>query len=204
MKITKIASQVKRADRFSIFVDEKYSFSLSADQLLAQKLAVGDELAASDVKKLKQLSADDKIYNAALNYIAIRQRSRWEIESYLARKKASPELASDIIAGLEKLGLINDEQFARAWIENRKLLNPRSHRKLVAELRSKRVPDEIITEVLEKNTEEEREILKLLVERKRHQTKYKDDLKLAQYLSRQGFNYDDIKSVLSENNSDIS
>ncbi len=199
MKITKIASQVKNASRYSIFVDEKYSFSLSADQLLEQRIAVGDELAANEVKKLKKLSADDKIYNAALNYIAIRPRSRWEIESYLARKKASPELAEQIIKKLEKLDLINDEAFARAWIENRKLLNPRSHRKLVAELRAKRISDEVITKVLEKNAEEEREILKLLVERKRHQTKYKDDLKLAQYLSRQGFNYEDIKQILYEN-----
>lgn len=199
MKITKIAAQVKRPDRYSVFVDEKYSFSLSADQLLAQRLAVGDELEAADVKRLKKLSADDKIYNAALNYIAIRPRSRWEIESYLARKKAEPELAAQIIKKLENLDLINDESFARAWIENRKLLNPRSHRKLVAELRAKRVPDSVITKVLEKNSQEEREILKMLVEKKRQQTKYKDDLKLAQYLSRQGFNYDDIKQILYEN-----
>lgn len=198
MKITKIAAQVKRLGRYSIFVDEKYSFSLSADQLLAQKLAVGDELDASEVKKLKKLSADDKIYNAALNYLAIRPRSRWEIETYLARKNAEPALAASVIERLERQKLIDDEAFARIWIENRKLLNPRSHRKLVAELRAKRVPDEVITRVLEKNTDEEREILKMLVERKRGQSKYQDDQKLAQYLSRQGFNYSDIKEILSE------
>lgn len=196
MKITKIAAQVKRADRYSVFVDEKYAFSLSADQLLEQKLAAGDELDSSEVKKLKKLSADDKIYNAALNYLAIRPRSRWEIETYLSRKKAEPELVASIIEKLENQRLIDDEAFARAWIENRKLLNPRSHRKLVAELRAKRVPDETIAKVLEKNTEEEREILKMLVEKKRQQTKYKDDQKLAQYLARQGFNYDDIKQIL--------
>lgn len=198
-KITKIASQVKKADRYSIFVDEKYSFSLSADQLLAQKLAVGDELEAGDVKKLKKLSADDKIYNASLNYIAIRPRSAWEVEDYLRRKKAEPELAASIINKLEKLDLINDEAFARAWIENRKLLSPRSHRKLVAELKAKRVPDSVITKVVQKDTEEERETLRLLVAKKRGQSSYKDDLKLAQYLARQGFNYDDIKSALDGN-----
>lgn len=202
MKITKIASQVKRADRYSIFVDDKYSFSLSADQLLEQKLAVGDELAASEVKRLKKLSTDDKFYNAALNFIAIRPRSAWEIETYLARKKANPELAESIIKKLEKLDLINDEAFARAWIENRRLLNPRSHRKLVSELKAKRVPDAVIAKVLQKDTEEERQILKMLVAKKRQQSKYKDDLKLAQFLARQGFNYDDIKQVLADEESE--
>lgn len=196
MKITKISAQVKRPDRFSIFVDEKYSFSLSANQLLEQKLASGDELTEAELKRLKKLSDDDKIYAAALNYIAIRQRSRWEIETYLSRKKADQQLSTQIIEKLENLKLVNDEAFAKAWIENRKLLNPRSYRKLVAELKAKHVPDEIITKVLKKDTEEEREILKMLIAKKRQQTKYKDDLKLAQFLARQGFNYDDIKSLL--------
>lgn len=196
MKITKISAQVKRPDRFSIFVDEKYSFSLSANQLLEQKLASGDELTENELKRLKKLSDDDKIYAAALSYIAIRQRSRWEIETYLSRKKADQQLSAQIIEKLENLKLVNDEAFARAWIENRKLLNPRSYRKLVAELKAKHVPDEIITKVLKKDTEDEREILKMLIAKKRQQTKYKDDLKLAQFLARQGFNYDDIKSLL--------
>lgn len=196
MKITAIKQQQKRTDRFSIFVDDKYAFSFTGSELLEQKLAVGDELDASEVKKLKKLAADDKIYHATLNYIAIRPRSRWEIEAYLARKQASPELVISIIKKLEKLDLINDEIFARIWIENRKLLNPRSHRKLVSELRAKRVPDETIAKVLQKDAEEEREILRILVERKRHQSKYKDDLRLTQYLSRQGFSYSDIKDVL--------
>lgn len=198
MKVTSIKQQVKRAGRYSIFVDEKYAFSLSDDKLLEQKLAVGDELEASAVKKLKQLSADDKIYNASLNYIAIRPRSRWEIDSYLKRKGASSPLVDQIIKKLEKLDLINDEAFASAWIRNRKLLNPRSHRKLVVELKAKRVPDTVITKVLQKNTDEEREIIKMLAERKRRQSKYQDDQKLAQYLARQGFNYDDIKSALAD------
>lgn len=196
MKITKISAQVKRPDRFSIFVDEKYSFSLSANQLLEQKLASGDELTENELKRLKKLSDDDKIYAAALSYIAIRQRSRWEVETYLSRKKADQQLSAQIIEKLENLKLVNDEAFARAWIENRKLLNPRSYRKLVAELKAKHVPDEIITKVLKKDTEDEREILKMLIAKKRQQTKYKDDLKLAQFLARQGFNYDDIKSLL--------
>jgi hypothetical protein len=34
MKITKISQQVQRKDRYSVYVDEKYSFSLSDYQLI--------------------------------------------------------------------------------------------------------------------------------------------------------------------------
>ena len=44
----------------------------------------------------------------------------------------------------------------------------------------------------------ELEVLKELIERKRKQTKYKDDLKLMQYLTRQGFSYDHIKTALNK------
>jgi SOS response regulatory protein OraA/RecX len=38
--------------------------------------------------------------------------------------------------------------------------------------------------------------LKSTIEKKRRQSKYSDDLKLMQYLARQGYNYDDIKTAL--------
>jgi SOS response regulatory protein OraA/RecX len=44
---------------------------------------------------------------------------------------------------------------------------------------------------------DEHNALREIIERKRKQTKYQDDLKLMQYLARQGFNYDDIKSELN-------
>ena len=38
--------------------------------------------------------------------------------------------------------------------------------------------------------------LNKLIEMKRRQTKYQDDLKLMQYLVRNGFNYSDVKKAL--------
>jgi regulatory protein len=81
MKVTEIKAQIKRAGRFSIFVDGKYSFSLSDLALLEQKVYVGQEVEASDVMKLKQISSDDKLYGNTLHYLAMRPRSEWEIQT---------------------------------------------------------------------------------------------------------------------------
>jgi SOS response regulatory protein OraA/RecX len=65
------------------------------------------------------------------------------------------------------------------------------------ELRKKRIADEIIEEAVGRDEGDEHNALREIIERKRKQTKYQDDLKLMQYLARQGFNYDDIKSELN-------
>lgn len=197
MKITKITQQVKRADRYSIFVEGKYSFSLSESALLQSKLASGQELTREQIGEYKQLSADDKVYGQALRYAAMRVRSMWEMEQYLKRKNAAPPLAQNILNKLSDIGILSNETFAHAWVANRRLLKATSRRRLTQELRAKRVPDEIIERTLSEDETDELAVLKELVDRKRKQAKYQDNLKLMQYLSRQGFSYDDIKSVVN-------
>lgn len=202
MKITAIKQQVKRAGRYSVFVDEKYSFSLSESALLESKIASGQELTAEQVKEFKKLSGEDKLYNMTLRYVAMRPRTSWEAEEYLRRKDASPTLTSQILSKLSKIDLINDEKFAQAFVNDRRLLLPTSRRKIIMELRKKRVADEVIQRAVGSEAEDEHTALQQVITRKRRQTKYQDDMKLMQYLARQGFNYDDIKSALRKSQAD--
>lgn len=198
MKITSIKQQAKRTDRYSIFVEGKYAFSLSETALLESKLASGQELSKEQVREYKKLSADDKLYNQTLRYVAMRPRSRWEIEFYLEYKKeASPALTEEILNKLSKIGLIDDEKLAKALVNDRRLLRPTSRRKMMAELRKKRISDEVIEQALGNDKSDEQAALREVIESKRRQSKYQDDLKLMQYLARQGFNFDDIKSALN-------
>jgi regulatory protein len=128
----------------------------------------------------------------------IRPRSRWEMQSYLQRKKATPSLAEAILNKLSILGMLNDLEFARSWVANRRLLRPTSKRKLQQELRAKRVADEIVEQVLTEDETDERTVLRQLIAKKRQMTKYKgDDQKLMRYLAGQGFGYGDIKDALN-------
>lgn len=198
MKITAIKKQVKNPNRYSIFIDSKYGFSLSDLALIDTKLAVGDELTDQDLAGYKNRADEDKLYNNCLNYIARRMRSKWEIESYLGRKKASPTLVKDIVNKLSIKGLIDDQQFANRFVADRHLLKPTSKRKLMLELRSKKISEDIINNVLKDDQDTETDNLKRVIASKRRQTKYRDNTKLMQYLAGQGFNYGDIKSALNE------
>ena len=198
MKITDIKQQVKRADRYSIFVDGKYAFSFSESELLASKLRIGQEFTETEVEELKDRAIIDKGYDMALNLIIRRPRSEWELRDYLKRKKYDPTVSGYVLDRLKQRGYVDDMDFARRWVENRRLLKATSKRRLMQELRQKRVAYEIIHSVLEADETDEQQVLRDLIERKR--TKYQDDLKLMQYLVRQGYNYADIKSTLSEIN----
>lgn len=196
MKITAIKQQLKRADRYSVFVDEKYSFSLSESALIEHRLASGQELSPAELSDLKEAAGLDKAYGLALRYVAIRPRSEGELADYFRRKQIDAEAGKQIVERLRSVGLVDDSAFARAWVANRRLLKSVSKRRLQLELRQKRVPGDIIDQVLQEDEGDDRQALRDLVEKKR--SRYPDQQKLMQYLARQGFNFDDIKSVLTE------
>jgi regulatory protein len=196
MNITAIKQQVKRRDRYSIFVDGAYACSLSESGLLEQGLAVGQELDKTKLKELKAASGADKAYGNALRYVAMRPRSEWELATYLQRKEVDEPVAEQIIRRLKNSGLLDDVAFAQAWVANRRLLRNTSKRRLQLELKQKRVPEYIIDQALQEEAGDERENLRQVAAKKR--ARYPDQTKLMQYLARQGFSYDDIKSVLAE------
>lgn len=197
MKITDIKQQVKRQDRYSIYVDGKYIFSFSESELLSLGLRVGQEFTPAELEELKKTAVEDKAYMRSLDLLARRVRSEWEVRDYLKRKDYESDVIEKTVNRLADAGYIDDVKFAEAWINNRRLLKATSKRKLQMELRQKRVADEVIAIALEEDETDEQNILKELVAKKRQQSRYQDDQKLMAYLMRQGFNYDDVKSAMT-------
>lgn len=198
MRITAIKQQLKRADRYSVFVDDVYSFSLSETALLESHLVRGQELDTGQLTAFKQLSADDKLYSRALRYAAMRPRSVWEMKSYLTRHDSPAPLTEQITNKLQMFDLVNDTALARSFVHDRQLLRPTSRRKLTQELKKKRISQTDIEAALEANEMTESEGLQAVIVKMRRQTRYRDDQKLMQYLARQGFNYGDIKAALNQ------
>jgi regulatory protein len=196
MKITGIKQQVKRADRYSVFVDEKYAFSLSEAGLIESRLASGQELTAAELEDLKKTAGLDKAYGNALRYVAMRPRSEWELQDYFRRKGVDEEAGRQIIVRLQHVGLLDDMVFAQAWVSNRRLLKSTSKRRLRLELQQKHVASDVIDQALAEDETDERDTLRDIVAKK--QARYPDRQKFMQYLARQGFSFDDIKTVLDE------
>lgn len=198
MKISKIEAQVKNKGRYSVFVDGKFSFGVSELGLIDSGLRIGQEVTSGELEKLKDQAKTDKIYNQTLMLVARRPRSEWEIDDYLKRKGHEPEIRSEILNKLSIKGFIDDEDFAKRWVDSRRLLKNISQRKLRVELKQKRIDDAIIDQVLSEDDADELEVIKAEIAKKRRQTRYQDNQKLIAYLARQGYNYGDIKSALQD------
>lgn len=196
MKITAIKQQVKRADRYSIFVDEKYAFSLSEGELIRSGVHSGQDLTAVELEAFKATSKLDKIYGLVLQLVSRRPRSEKELRDYLRRKQHDEATTEIILSKLSDNGLLDDKEFAVRWVENRRLLKPVSKRRLVQELRQKGISSDLIEAALQADATTDVDTLRELIERKRRQAKYTDDSKLMQYLARQGYSYTDIKNAL--------
>lgn len=198
MIITAIKQQVKRQDRYSIYVDEKYAFSFSQHELIKSDIKIGSKVTEEELSQLQNSAVIDKAYDRALNLISHRPRSVGEIRDYLKRKDIIGNEADMVIDKLLQRGYLDDYDFATRWVATRRLLKSTSKLRLAQELRQKRVSDDVISDVLAEDVTDERKVLTDLIERKRKQSKYQDNLKLMQYLARQGFRYDEIKSALAE------
>lgn len=205
MKITGIKRQLNRTDRLAIFIDGQYALSLSEMGLLESRLTVDQELSEAGQRELLELAAADDLYDKALHYIALRLRSRWEMDQYLRRKDASPALRQELLNKLSNNGWLDDEKFAATYIADLQRLRPTSRRKIMFALAAKHIPEEVVQSVLPPDETEDQAALRELIRRKRRQTRYQDELKLMQYLSRQGFGYGDIKAALQyiDNDTDL-
>jgi len=201
MKITSIKQQVKNPDRASIFIDGKYSFSLSLNELVVERLKIKQEIEESDLKKLKKLSEDGKVKARALEWVLNRPRSIREFSDYMRRKKIEPSLIDSLTQEFTKRAYLDDAKFTLWYVDVLKRRG-KSERAINSELYKKGIAREVISENFEKDSDEERGRLNNLIDKKQNISKYKQDtLKFKQFLLRQGFSYEDINNALRERSS---
>jgi len=197
MKITAIRAQVKNPERVSIFVDGKYEFSLSLDELVKYKLKNNDELDKADVKRFKKISADGKLRARALEWLMNRPHSEREFRDYLYRKKVEPEQIGSLVDEFIAKGYLDNAKFA-AWFTELQGRRNKSDRQIRAELFKKGIGRELADQVLESGAGNEARRLSGIIEKKRKLSRYKNDpRKLMQYLVAQGFSWQDVKAAVS-------
>jgi len=207
MKITAVTGQQKDKNRVNIMVDGKYRFSLDIFQYADLGIKIGKEYTNEELTELETESQFGKAYARALEYCLMRPHSAKEMRDYLYRKTRDTRtktgeikkgitqaIATRVFDRLVSKGYIDDEKFARYWVDNRNLTKGTSQRKLTAELRSKGVSQVIVERFLaESDRSDENEITKIIAKKR---ARYPDDQKLMQYLARQGFSFDDIRQAL--------
>jgi regulatory protein len=151
----------------------------------------------------------ERFYNYSLKFLSYRTRSEKEVRDRLKLKIKNEKLKitdqnltlliDKIIEKLKRYNFINDIEFAKKWVENRKRFKPRSARLIGIELKQKGIDSEII-ENLHLTDDNDLESAKKLVEKRIERLKglQKQEIyqKLGRYLASKGFNWDTIKKSI--------
>jgi regulatory protein len=93
------------------------------------------------------------VLEAAARFLETRSRSITEVRRRLTRSGYQAELVEGAITRLEELGMLDDEVFAKAWVESRDRARPRGERAIREELRLKGVDRSTVDAVLDERRE---------------------------------------------------
>jgi regulatory protein len=88
------------------------------------------------------------VLDAAARFLEVRSRSVSEVRRRLGGSGYRADLVEGAITRMTELGMLDDEAFARAWVESRDRARPRGERAIREELRLKGIDRETIDRVL--------------------------------------------------------
>ena len=196
--ITDIQAQKRNRNRLNIFLDGQYAFSL--DRMAAAWLTVGRQLNVEEVSRLQEKDEFQTALNRALHYLSYRARSNQEMQTYLRQKGFDTGLIDRVIARLIEERLIDDLDFAQAWLDNRERFRPRSQSLMRLELRQKGVAESEIEQSMQTAALDDFALAmkagKKLSRRYQLLDKPEYDRKLAAALQRRGFSYAVVRECL--------
>ena len=201
--VTRLAQQKKDLDRVSVFVDDAFAFGLAVDLVIEAGLHKGQVLSADEQRALLVRQEAFAAKASALAGLANRARTAQEIRDALARKGFAEAVAEDTVADLERLGLVDDAAYARAFARGRFAARGYGPARLRQDLTRKGVARATIDAALAELTEAEDlgEAARDQAARKWRALSSEDDLrkrkkKTMDYLVRRGFGFDQARSAV--------
>lgn len=217
MRITSVEPQKKNQRRFNVFLDGIFAFGADEDLVVNYRLVPGKEIEPRVFEELVFEAEVGKLMERMYGLFSARMRSEKEVRDYLKNlsfkrklkeKEEISELVIDLlIERLKQKGMINDLEFAKAWVEGRRKSKQKGIRALKMELFQKGISREIVEEVLRltdvrSGQVSEEDLAKIALEKKMKSWKTLSGLELkkkaTEFLLRKGFDYS-IAKVVVEN-----
>jgi regulatory protein len=137
---------------------------------------------------------EEQARDLCLRLLTVRARTRVELEKQLAKRGYPDDVSQRVLDRLGEVGLVDDADFAEQWVRSRRANAGKGKRALAAELRTKGVDNDVITEALaDIDAGAERQRAEQLVRDKLRREKFADDddtkvvRRLVGMLARRGY-----------------
>ena len=207
----KLTAKAGKGEKIHLSLDGEYIATVNADYWFTCGIKSGSEVSPEQLEELLAESARRKMMNKALDLLSMRDYSRRELSDKLVtkawEKKEQKDMdlgslkqqASDICDRLEELGLLNEERFARSYVDELLRRKHLSKSGLKTALIQKGVQRDIIETVLEEvdidPVEQVRELLATKF-KNRDFSDEKQKTRTVNALLRLGYRYGEINAAM--------
>ena len=209
----KLTANPGKGEKIHLSLDGEYIATVNADYWFTCGIKSGSEVTPEQLEELLTESARRKMMNKALDLLSMRDYSRRELSDKLVtkawEKKEQKDMdlgslkqqASDICDRLEELGLLNEERFARSYVDELIRRKHLSKSGLKTALIQKGVQRDIIETVLEEVDVDPVEQIRELLATKfknRDLSDEKQKTRTVNALLRLGYRYNEIHAAMGE------
>ena len=194
-------TDIKKGRKYlsAIYIDGELAVHLDTRVVLEENVRAGKEITDERLKELIEISNVRRAKEKALWLISYRDHSKKELVQKIA-KTADKESAEIAVDRMEELGLVNDEKYARRYLDQ--LINIKHLSKNAAKykLLEKGINRNLIDEILCETETDPQEHIRAIIERKylKNLSDEKGKRRCFAGLQRMGYSYSDINSVLKE------
>lgn len=196
--ITKIEPQKRNKNRFNLFDADGFFTSLSMDSLL--KYHVKEGMALSD-DLLAEMKKEDTVKYAkeiSVAYIAYTPRTEHQVREHLKKKDIDVGSIEETIQALYHYAFLDDAAYVRSFVSS--YSHKLGEQAMRMKLKERGVSKSVIDANLSVDEDSQKQVAKALADklfaRYEGQEPYKAKQKVYAALTRKGFSYDVIKSVL--------
>jgi len=194
--ITGLEIQKKNKDRINLFIGGEFFCGMTLDDCVRYKLAVGQDMTEADLGNLRANSHETDLFNKALVYLLKSPKTQRQIRDYLLKKQADGEEVVAVIGRLEKLGYINDGEYAARFVE------AKSHKSGAKVIRQKLIQKGVAREAVDEAVLEigdQSELAIALTEKYMRNKAWgqKEKAGLGRYLMSKGFDWDTISATIN-------
>lgn len=204
MRISKLEPSKHKKGRFLVHLDGGGLLRVGEREVVAFALYAGQELPEETLEALKAASRESGLRDRALSMLTTRPMSRKNLINRLReREDASEHEAEETADWLERLGLLNDAEYARALVRHYAAKGYGPY-KLRDELYRRGVPKDLWDEALGEAEDPAEAIDALLRQKLRGRGPDRKELKRASdALARRGYRWADISAALRRYGAEI-
>ncbi len=201
MEITSTERNKRNKDRLSVYIDGRFSFTISEEDFISLHLYEKTEITEETIEYIKNTLNFREAKAKAVRYLSLRIRTEKEVLEKLLNQGYDQDCASKVIDELKAIGYINNKLYAQKYIFDRSKLKPLSRKMMKLELMSKGIPEDIVDEVLTDYKVEDSIVAERLLKSKFGKYDLNEEKTLRKaymFLAHRGFSSSTIKAAIRD------